>query len=84
MHKFFPIYEEAVSNTVYVFAPDPNFHIYSMRKIYFLFYQCSLFLIGSIQGLLTTHFPFYNHFYCYTSSQLSNSLLLINSVLHVQ
>jgi hypothetical protein len=24
MHKFFPIYEEAVRNTVYDFAPDPS------------------------------------------------------------
>jgi hypothetical protein len=56
-----------------------NFLIYEENL--FLFYQCSLFLIGSIQGLLTTHFPFYNHFYCYTYNQLSNSLLLINSVL---
>ncbi len=56
-----------------------NFLIY--EEIYFLFYQCSLFLIGSIQGLLTTHFPFYNHFNCYNYSQISNSLLLINSVL---
>jgi hypothetical protein len=25
MHKFFPIYEEAVSNAVYDFAPDPSY-----------------------------------------------------------
>ncbi len=41
MLKYFPIYEESVSDTVYDFATAPFWISLYMRKFYFLFNQCT-------------------------------------------
>jgi hypothetical protein len=54
MGKFFPIYEEAVSHTVYDLAPDPLLISLHMRKIFFFFFQCGTLYAGVDYNLTIT------------------------------